>query len=126
MNNKHKVNLMIRVKNLVLLDMTTTQEATSYIIQILEKQSLIKISYLMRKENEIGDHVMKNFFLYFEEENMVKSKMKQAREQRTAPPIISTISTLENSHSTSSDNSSERTPRLKSINDLYVKNYESR
>lgn len=56
---KQKVSWMIRAKSLSSPAMTQTQKTTSFTIQTLEKQSSVEMSYLTRKENGLGGHVMK-------------------------------------------------------------------
>ena len=50
---------MARVRSSFSLVTTPTRKATSYTIQILGRQSLIEMSYLMKKENGTRDHMMK-------------------------------------------------------------------
>ena len=49
---------MIKARNTSSLVVMRTLKATSFTILLLGRQSSVEISYLMKKENRIGDNIM--------------------------------------------------------------------
>ena len=69
---RKEASWMIKARNTSSFVVMRTLKATSFTILLLGRQSSVEISYSMKKENGIGDNIMKTTtsFPYFEEEDM--------------------------------------------------------